>query len=112
MRHVTGHFGGRSDRGGRLSRGEWRRFANDGSEPVTARSDLPARRLLARIFGALFLAGTVVFCLLAATARPGSSPGRLFFAVYAAVCATFVVVALVDLAVVRRRMAEQRRWGR
>lgn len=108
MRHVTGHF----ERSGHLSRGEWRRFANDGSEPSTARSDLPARRLLARIFGALFLAGTVVFCLLAAAARPGSSPGRLFFAVYAAICAVFVVVALVDLAVVRRRMEEQRRWGR
>ncbi|MFC1401451.1 MULTISPECIES: DUF6343 family protein [Streptacidiphilus] len=112
MRHVTGHFRGRFDRGVHLSRGEWRRFANDGSEPLTARSDLPARRLLARVFGALFLAGTVLFCLLAAGARPGSSPGRTFFAVYAAVCAAFVLVALVDLAVVRRRVQEQRRWGR
>jgi hypothetical protein len=108
MRHISGHF----DHRDHLTRGEWRRFANDGSEPLTARSDLPARRLLARIFGALFLVATVAFCLLAAAARPGSSPGRLFFAVYAAICAAFVVVALVDLAVVRRRMEEQRRWGR
>jgi hypothetical protein len=60
----------------------------------------------------VFLVATAAFCLLAAAARPGSSPGRLFFAVYAAICAAFVVIALVDLAVVHRRMEEQRRWGR
>lgn len=109
MRHIGGHL---FDHSRRLTRGELRRFANDGTEPLTARSDLPARRLLARAFGALFLAGTVVFCLLAAAARPGSSPGREFFVVYAAICAGFVVIALIDLAVVRRRMEEQRRWGR
>ncbi|WP_236655600.1 DUF6343 family protein [Streptacidiphilus carbonis] len=108
MRHIGGHFA----HGTHLTRGEMRRFANDGSEPVTARSDLPARRLLAQAFGALFLAGTVFFCLLAAGARPGSSPGRLFFTVYAVICAFFVLVAVVDLAVVRRRAEEQRRWGR
>ncbi|MEZ0095181.1 hypothetical protein [Streptacidiphilus sp. EB129] len=95
-----------------VTRGERRRFAHTGSEPVTARSDLPARRLLARLFGAAFLLATAGFSLLAAMAEPHSSPGRTFFVVYAGICAGFVLVAAVDLVVIRRRELEQRRWGR
>jgi hypothetical protein len=98
--------------GTHLTRGEYRRLAHTGSEPATARSDLAARRMLVRISTPCFLAGTVLFCLLAAHARPGADPGRAFFVVYAAVCAACVVVLLIDLAVIRRREEERRRWGR
>lgn len=77
-----------------------------------ARSDLPARRLLGRIFAPLFLLGTVVFALLAANALPAPSADRAFYTGLAVLCAVSTVVAVIDLLVVRRRMAEQRRWRR
>jgi hypothetical protein len=95
-----------------VTRGERRRYARTGSEPVTARSDLPARRLLARAFGVVFLLAAGVFSFLAAIAKPHSSPGQTFFVVYAAICAGLVLTCLVDLVVIRRRELEQRRWGR
>jgi hypothetical protein len=93
----------------RRARSAARRWRHTGEEPRWARSDLPARRMLARVFAVLFVAGTVLFALLAAAA-PGADRG--FDAATAAVCAVFAVVALVDLWVIRRRIDEQYRWGR
>ncbi|WP_406209338.1 hypothetical protein OH807_38560 [Kitasatospora sp. NBC_01560] len=89
-----------------------RRWQHVGTEPRWARSDLPARRLLGRIFVPFFLLATVVLTLLAANALPAPSADRAFFTGLAVLCAVSTVVALVDLVVIRRRMAEQRRWHR
>jgi ABC-type transport system involved in cytochrome bd biosynthesis fused ATPase/permease subunit len=86
-----------------------RRWRHTGEEARWARSDLPARRLLARVFAVLFLAGAALFGYLAVGA-PAADTG--FDIATAAVCAVFAVVAAIDLAVIRRRMSEQRRWGR
>lgn len=89
-----------------------RRWRRTGSEPRWASSDLAARRLLNRIFAPLFLLGTVVFALLAANALPAPSADRAFYTGLAVLCAVFTVIAVIDLFVIRRRMAEQRRWRR
>ena len=89
-------------------RRDTRRPPRTGTEPRTALSDLPARRMLAGLFAPLFLIGTVLFAVLGATARAGSSPGRPAFVVLACVCATCFLVAVFDLAVIRRRMAGDR----
>ena len=96
----------------RRSRRTLRRWQHTGSEPATARSDLPARRMLARLFAPLFVCGAGGFAYLAATSKPGASPGTGLFVVMAAVCAVCAMIAVVDLYVIRRRMAEQRRWNR
>lgn len=93
----------------RRSRAAARRWRHDGSEPRWARSDLPARRLLAGIFAPLFVLGSAGFALLAAD---GPDPDRGINIAVAAVCAVSAAVAVIDLAVIRRRIAEQRRWGR
>ena len=98
----------------RRSRAAARRWLHDGSEPRWARSDLPARRLLAGIAAPLCVLGAAGFALLAATAGSGpeARATRTFDIVVAAVCAVAAVAAVVDLFVIRRRMAEQRRWQR
>lgn len=93
----------------RRARTAARRWRHDGSEPRWARSDLPARRLLAGVFAPLLALGAVAFGLLAAD---GPGPDRAINLGVAVVCAVCTVVAVADLFVIRRRMAEQRRWGR
>ncbi|MFC1413204.1 hypothetical protein ACEZCY_29060 [Streptacidiphilus sp. N1-12] len=93
----------------RRSRAAARRWSHDGSEPRLARSDLPARRLLAGVFAPLLTLGAVAFALLAAD---GPHLDRGINAAVAALCAVCAVAAVVDLLVIRRRMAEQRRWRR
>jgi len=93
----------------RRSRAAARRWRHDGSEPQWARSDLRARRLLAGVFAPLLAMGAVAFALLAAKGPHLDRGLNLAVAVLCAVCA---LVAVVDLFVIRRRMAEQRRWGR
>lgn len=93
----------------RRTRAAARRWRHDGSEPQWARSDLRARRLLAGIFAPLMVLGAVAFGLLAAKGPHLDRSINLGVAVLCAVCA---VVAVVDLVVIRHRMAEQRRWGR
>ncbi|GAA2784720.1 hypothetical protein GCM10010441_07130 [Kitasatospora paracochleata] len=94
------------------SRAAARRWRHVGTEPRWARSDLPARRLLGRIFVPFFLLGTIVFTLLATNALPAPRADRAFFTGLAVLCAVSTVVAVIDLVVIRRRMAEQRRWHR
>lgn len=93
----------------RRTRAAARRWRHDGSEPQYARSALKARRLLAGVFAPLMVLGAVAFGLLAAN---GPHPDRAINLGVAVVCAVSAVVAVVDLVVIRRRMAEQRRWGR
>jgi hypothetical protein len=94
------------------SYGALRRWLRTGSEPRTARSDLRLRALLSTIFAPLFLVGAGAFAWLASTAGAGSSPPRGAWIALAAICAAFLLISLGDLAVVRRREAESRRWGR
>ncbi|MEY9966696.1 hypothetical protein ABIA33_004761 [Streptacidiphilus sp. MAP12-16] len=82
-----------------------------GTEPVTALSDLPARRLLAGIFAPVYLLGAVLFALLAANVRASDQSGRNFFTGLAAFCALLAAAAAVDLLVIRRRMAAEHRAG-
>jgi hypothetical protein len=93
----------------RRTRAAARRWRHDGSEPQWARSDLRARRLLAGVFAPLLALGAVGFALLAAR---GPHLDRSFNIAVAAVCAACAVIAVIDLLVIRRRMAEQRRWRR
>ncbi|MFD9127089.1 hypothetical protein [Kitasatospora sp. NPDC059571] len=96
-----------ADRRGRAAARRWR---HSGSEPRWAASDLAARRMLSLIFAPAFVLGAAGAAVLAALAAPNADPGTAFYTAVAAVCALFAVVALVDLWVIRRRMAEQRRW--
>jgi hypothetical protein len=93
----------------RRSRAAARRWAHDGSEARWARSDLAARRLLAGVFAPLLAMGAVAFALLAAQ---GPREDRVVNATVAAICAVCCLAAVVDLFVIRRRIAGQRRWGR
>ena len=83
-----------------------RAYTYDGSEPSLGHSDYPARRLLAGSFSIIFMIGTVVFSLLAASTAPGANPGRTLFVVYAVICVVALAVALLDLAVIHRQEAE------
>ncbi|MFE0510023.1 hypothetical protein [Streptomyces sp. NPDC058964] len=96
----------------RRARAAARRWRHNGSEPRWASSDLPARRLLSRLFGALFALGAIGFALLAWKAGPTSQPDRTLLIALAALCAASTAVAIADLYVIRRRTAEQRRWRR
>ncbi|MFH8773665.1 hypothetical protein [Streptomyces sp. NPDC017958] len=96
----------------RRARTAARRWRHDGSEPRWASSDLPARRLLSRLFGALFALGAAGFAVLAWRAGPASQPDRVLLIALAALCAASTAVAIADLYVIRRRTAEQRRWKR
>ncbi|WP_063774286.1 hypothetical protein [Streptacidiphilus rugosus] len=82
-----------------------------GTEPTTALSDLPARRLLAAIFGPVYLAGAALFAFMAANAKPDDVTGRNTFIGFAALCALLALIAGVDLLVIHARMAEERRAG-
>ncbi|MEY9845004.1 hypothetical protein [Streptacidiphilus sp. MAP5-3] len=88
-----------------------RRRARSGSEPSTALSDLPARRLLAAIFGPLYLLAAGFFAFVSVNAKPGDVSGRNTFLGFAAVCGLLALIAFVDLLVIRARIAEERRAG-
>ncbi|MFJ4429035.1 DUF6343 family protein [Streptomyces bobili] len=74
-----------------------------GSEPVTARSDLKLRLLLAVVFTPLFAAATIAFAFWAAGADDGDALGRGVLTILAVVCGLLTVTAAVDLVVVARR---------
>ncbi|MFI5572225.1 DUF6343 family protein [Streptomyces sp. NPDC051740] len=85
-----------------------RRSPRTGTEPVTARSPLRPRLLLAAVFLPLFLAGTALFGTRAARSDAGDSPGRGPPAPLAVVCGVLALTALLDLAVVPRRLRRGR----
>lgn len=85
-----------------------RRYPRSGTEPVTARSPLRLRRLLAGLFLPLFLAGCALFAVWAADAGPDDSPGRGPLVLLAVVCGVLALTALLDLLVVLRRLRRER----
>lgn len=88
-----------------------RRRRRTGTEPLTAYSDLRLRRLLSAVFAPLFVAGAVGFTVWWVNAGPDDPVGRGPIAFAAVVCGVFAVVALVDLAVVRRRLRDHDQRG-
>ncbi|NLU70630.1 hypothetical protein HCC30_25725 [Streptomyces sp. HNM0574] len=74
-----------------------------GSEPVTARSDLRLRQLLATVFVPLFVAGTALFWYWMTQTGPGDVPSEGSLRVLTVVCGLLALFAAVDLAVVLRR---------
>ncbi|MBF9071249.1 hypothetical protein [Streptacidiphilus fuscans] len=74
-------------------------------------SDLPARRLLAAIFGPVYLLAAGFFAFLAVNAKPGDVSGRNTFLGFAATCGLLALIAFVDLLVIRARIAAERRAG-
>lgn len=79
-----------------------------GTEPRTARSDLPLRRLLGWIFAPLFLLGAAACGVFAASAGGGPDGYRTPLIAFGALLAVLFVVSVVDLVVVHRRMAYER----
>ena len=84
------------------------RFPRSGTEPVTARSPLKLRLLLASVFLPLFVAGTVLFAVWAARSDAGDSPGSGPLTLLAVVCGVLALTAALDLAVVLRRLRRER----
>lgn len=89
-----------------------RRFPRTGTEPVTARSPLRLRLLLAGVFLPLFVAGCALFAVGAADAGPGDSPGRGPLILLSAVCGVLALTALLDLLVILRRLRRERGTAR
>ncbi|MFI8202994.1 DUF6343 family protein [Streptomyces sp. NPDC085937] len=85
-----------------------RRNPRTGTEPVTARSPLKLRLLLASVFLPLFVAGTVLFGVWAARSDSGDSPGTGPLVLLAVVCGVLALTAALDLAVVLRRLRRER----
>ncbi|MFH8449184.1 DUF6343 family protein [Streptomyces fungicidicus] len=92
------------DRSGTIGR----RSPRTGTEPVTARSPLRLRLLLAAVFLPLFVAGAALFGARAALSGAGDSPGRGPLILLAAVCGVLALTALLDLVVVLRRLRRER----
>ncbi|WP_411158605.1 DUF6343 family protein [Streptomyces sp. TRM68416] len=86
-----------------------RRFPRTGTEPRTARSALRLRLLLSAVYLPIFAAGAVLFGVWAARSGAGDSPGRGPLVGLAAACAALVLLAALDLVVVRRRLRRERR---
>ncbi|PTH83683.1 hypothetical protein C9J60_36910 [Streptomyces sp. A244] len=85
-----------------------RRRERTGTEPVTARSALGLRLLLASCYTPLFIAASALFAVWSTQSRPGSSPTSSQLAVLSGVCAVLAVIAAVDLAVILRRRKSER----
>ncbi|GAB2330752.1 DUF6343 family protein [Streptomyces griseoincarnatus] len=85
-----------------------RRYPRTGTEPVTARSPLRLRLLLASVFVWLFIAGAVLFAVWAAGADAGDSPGSGPLTFLAVVCGVLALTAALDLRVVLRRLRRER----
>lgn len=82
-----------------------------GDEPITARSALGVRLVLAVLFTPLFLAGTALFWYWATQAGPGDVPGVDSLRSLTAICAGLSLFALTDLIVVLRRRRKRRPAG-
>ncbi len=87
--------------------GPWR-DRRSGTEPLTARSDLWLRTLLAGVGLPVFAAATALFAWWAASSDDHSSPSATVLSVLAALCGALALGAGVDLLVLRRRRAQER----
>ncbi len=108
--HVTRHWHART--ADRRARAAARRWRHTGSEPRWAQTDLPARRLLSRLFTVLFALGAAGAALLRMASEPPPSPTALCSSHRPRARAVSTAVAIADLYVIRRRAAEQHRWRR
>ncbi|KOG41137.1 DUF6343 family protein [Streptomyces decoyicus] len=82
-----------------------------GTEPVTARSPLRLRLILASAALVVFTAATVRLAMGAHSAGPHDSPSATVLLVLAVVCGVLALAAILDLVVLRRRMRSQRTTG-
>ncbi len=90
----------RAAAGGRLPR--------TGTEPVTARSALRARLVLASIFTPVFIAATARFAYWTAETGTGEAPITGSMLVLTVACGLLALFSVVDLLVVLRRRREER----
>ncbi|GEB48206.1 MULTISPECIES: DUF6343 family protein [Streptomyces] len=84
------------------------RHARRGTEPVTARSDLPLRALLSGFGVPFFAAATALFAWWASVSDSHTTPSATLLTVLAVVCGVLALGAAVDLLVIRRRMRQER----
>ncbi|MEU1852439.1 DUF6343 family protein [Streptomyces sp. NPDC019990] len=85
-----------------------RHYPRSGTEPVTARSALGLRLLLAICFTPLFVAATVLFAVWSTRSGPGSSPTSSQLAGIAGACGALALISAVDLVVILRRRRRER----
>lgn len=88
-----------------------RRFERTGTEPITARSALGVRLILALLFTPLFLAATAGFAVWAAGAGETDAPSRGSLLTLTVICAALALFAATDLFVVLRRRRRERGEG-
>ena len=85
-----------------------RYWSRTGTEPVTARSAMKVRLILAALFTPVFLAGTALFWFWSTQAGPGDVPGADSLQTLTAICAGLSLFALTDLIIVLRRRRRRR----
>ncbi|MGC5360831.1 DUF6343 family protein [Streptomyces sp. DT24] len=79
------------------------RPGREGTEPITARSAVGLRMILASVALPVFAVGTVLLALWAADSGPHDSPSSLVVSVLAGICGALALFAALDLAVLLRR---------
>ena len=84
-----------------------RHWARTGTEPVTARSALRIRLILAVLFTPVFLAATALFWYWTTQTGPGDAPGVDSLRTLTVICGALALFSLVDLMVVVRRRRRQ-----
>ncbi|MFI5632530.1 DUF6343 family protein [Streptomyces sp. NPDC051664] len=101
----------RDDRQSRSPARTPKRHRRAGTEPLTARSDLALRTVLSTTALVVFALATAGFAWWATCSSRDSSPSSTVLSVLAAVCGLLLLVAVLDLAVIRRRRSAQRSQG-
>ncbi|WP_326615787.1 DUF6343 family protein [Streptomyces decoyicus] len=82
-----------------------------GTEPVTARSPLRLRLILASAALVVFAAAAVGLAMGVRSAGPHDSPSPTVLLVLAVVCGVLAIAAMLDLVVVIRRLRSERTTG-
>ncbi|GAU69333.1 hypothetical protein SSP35_11_01520 [Streptomyces sp. NBRC 110611] len=82
-----------------------------GTEPVTARSALRLRLILASGALVVFATGTIRFASWARASQPNDSPGPTVLLALSVVCGVLALVAALDLVVILRRCRREQRPG-
>ncbi|RAJ68998.1 hypothetical protein K378_01887 [Streptomyces sp. Amel2xB2] len=84
-----------------------RYWPRTGTEPITARSALGLRLVLALLFTPVFLAGTALFWFWATQSGAGAVPTADSLYTLTAICGGLSLFALTDLIVVVRRRSRR-----
>ncbi|WP_181767828.1 DUF6343 family protein [Streptomyces albidus (ex Kaewkla and Franco 2022)] len=84
-------------------------LSRTGTEPVTARSALRVRMILAVIFAPVFLAATGLFWFWMTQTGAGEVPDAGSLRVLTVICGVLALFSVVDLFVVLRRRKGERR---